>query len=216
MELKDIVAKNLVELRRIFAYTQVEIAEKLNYSDKAISKWERGESLPDVETLKKIADIYGVTVDFLLTENNDIKKSMGKKKGLIAGQKTLIALLSALIVWMVATITFAILCWCGLSVQDASYSFIVAIPVSFIVFIVFSSLWGKPWLNLVFVSALMWTIALGVYLLIKTPLAWLCFIVPIPLQVAALLWYGLKILNIYLKKKKPKTDEKEIKKPPIG
>ena len=54
MELKDIVAKNLVELRKIFGFTQLEIAEKLNYSDKAISKWERGESLPDVETLKKL------------------------------------------------------------------------------------------------------------------------------------------------------------------
>lgn len=201
MELKDIVAKNLVELRKIFGFTQLEIAEKLNYSDKAISKWERGESLPDVETLKKLADIYGVTVDFLLTENTDIKKNMNRK-GLIAGQKTLIALLSTLLVWIIATVTFAILCWCGVPTTAATFSFVVALPVSFIVLIVFDSVWGKLWLNLIFVSGLIWTIALCIFLTLKTELAWLCFIIPIPLQLAVLLWYGLKILNLNIKKKK--------------
>lgn len=201
MELKDIVARNLVELRKIFGFTQLEIAEKLNYSDKAISKWERGESLPDVETLKKLADIYGVTVDFLLTENTDIKKNMNRK-GLIAGQKTLIALLSTLLVWIIATVTFAILCWCGVPTSSATFSFVVALPISFIVLIVFDSVWGKPWLNLIFVSGLIWTIALCIFLTLKTELAWLCFIIPIPLQIAVLLWYGLKILDINIKKKK--------------
>ncbi len=201
MELKDIVAKNLVELRKIFGFTQLEIAEKLNYSDKAISKWERGESLPDVETLKKLADIYGVTVDFLLTENVDIKKNLNRRK-LIAGQKTLISLLATLLVWIIATVTFAVLCWCGVSTTAATFSFIVALPVSFIVLIVFDAIWGKPWLNLIFVSGLIWTIALCVFLTLRTDTAWLCFIVPIPLQLAVLFWFLLKTLNLSLKKKK--------------
>ena len=66
MELKSIVAKNLVDLRKNAGFTQIEIAEKLNYSDKAVSKWERGESLPDVETIKKLADLYSVSVDAIL------------------------------------------------------------------------------------------------------------------------------------------------------
>ena len=188
-------------MRKIFGFTQLEIAEKLNYSDKAISKWERGESLPDVETLKKLADIYGVTVDFLLTENVDIKKNLNRRK-LIAGQKTLISLLAALLVWIIATVTFAVLCWCGVPTNAATFSFIVALPVSFIVFIVFDSIWGKPWLNLIFVSGLIWTIALCVFLTLRTDLAWLCFIVPIPLQLAVLFWFLLKTLNLSLKKKK--------------
>lgn len=201
MELKDIVAKNLVELRKIFGFTQLEIAEKLNYSDKAISKWERGESLPDVETLKKLADIYGVTVDFLLTENVDIKKNLNRRK-LIAGQKTLISLLATLLVWIIATVTFAVLCWCGVPTTAATFAFIVALPVSFIVLIVFDAIWGKPWLNLIFVSGLIWTIALCIFLTLNTDLAWLCFIVPIPLQLAVLFWFLLKTLNLSLKKKK--------------
>ena len=62
MELKAIVAKNLVALRKNAGFTQIELAEKLNYSDKAVSKWERGESLPDIETMKRIADLYCVSV----------------------------------------------------------------------------------------------------------------------------------------------------------
>lgn len=201
MELRDIVAKNLVELRKIYAFTQVEIAEKLNYSDKAISKWERGESLPDVETLKKLADIYGVTVDYLLNDNTGSKKKPARK-GLIIGQKMLISMLSVLLVWIVATATFAVLCWCGIPTAEATYSFIAALPVSFIVLIVFDSLWGKVWLNLIFISCLLWTLALCVFLAISSELNWLCFIIPIPLQIAALLWFGLKLVNQNIVKKK--------------
>ena len=66
MELKDIVAKNLVELRKIFGFTQLEKAEKLNYSDKAVSRWERAQAIPDAKVLLQLAELFGVTVDYLL------------------------------------------------------------------------------------------------------------------------------------------------------
>ena len=78
MELKQIVAKNLIALRKQAGLTQLDLAEKLNYSDKAVSKWERAESLPDVETVKKIADLYHVSVDALLREEKDITKKIRK------------------------------------------------------------------------------------------------------------------------------------------
>ena len=65
---KEIIAKNLIDLRKSKKYTQQAVAEKLNYSDKAISRWERGESLPDVETLCRICDLYGVTFEYLLQD----------------------------------------------------------------------------------------------------------------------------------------------------
>ena len=69
-DLREIVAKNICELRREANMTQLMLAEKLNYSDKAVSKWERGESVPDVFMLKTIADLFGVTVDYLLTDDH--------------------------------------------------------------------------------------------------------------------------------------------------
>ena len=65
--IKQIVAKNIADLRRASGLTQMEFAEKLNYSDKAVSKWERGDSLPDVAVLKQIADLFQVTLDYLVT-----------------------------------------------------------------------------------------------------------------------------------------------------
>ena len=71
--LKHLIALNIAALRRAQGMTQITLAEKLHYSDKAISKWERGESLPDISVLKEIADLFGVTVDYLLYEHTDDK-----------------------------------------------------------------------------------------------------------------------------------------------
>lgn len=201
MELKNIVAKNLVDLRKNAGFTQIEIAEKLNYSDKAVSKWERGESLPDVETIKKLADLYGVSVDALLREQKDITKRI-YKYALTPSQRMLIILISVGLVWAVATTVFSVLCWVNVDELMASYSFILALPVTFIVIIVFNSLWGKVWINLLAASALLWTTALCIYLLVSLSYRWLCFIVPIPLQVVLIFFYGLKILNLEIRKKR--------------
>ncbi len=201
MELKSIVAKNLVDLRKNAGFTQIEIAEKLNYSDKAVSKWERGESLPDVETIKKLADLYGVSVDALLREQKDITKRI-YKYALTPSQRMLIILISVGLVWAVATTVFSVLCWVNVDELMASYSFILALPVTFIVIIVFNSLWGKVWINLLAASALLWTTALCIYLLVSLSYRWLCFIVPIPLQVVLIFFYGLKILNLEIRKKR--------------
>ena len=64
-------SKNLIKLRKSINYTQADLAKKLNYSDKAISKWERSESMPDIYMLKEMADFFGVTIDFLLAEHKD-------------------------------------------------------------------------------------------------------------------------------------------------
>ena len=69
-ELKNIIAENLQSLRRDAGMTQAALAEKLNYTDKAVSKWERGESVPDVAVLRDIADLFGVTVDYLLRSDH--------------------------------------------------------------------------------------------------------------------------------------------------
>ncbi len=200
MELKEIVAKNLVALRKKAGMTQLELAEKLNYSDKAVSKWERGESLPDLETIKKLADLYSVSVDALLNEQEDIISSV-KQTSLSGGQKMLITLISVVLVWAVATVAYVLLCWFGVDKLYASYAFIVALPITFIVVIVFNSMWGNIWINFLSISALLWTVALCVYLPLAITYKWLCFIVPIPLQIALLFFYGLKTLNLKIKRK---------------
>ena len=91
---KSIVAKNITELQLLSNMTQLELASKLNYSDKTISKWERGESSPDIGVLVEIADLFGVTLDYMVRDENIEKKLLR-----ISGWKpnTIIVLLQCIV-----------------------------------------------------------------------------------------------------------------------
>ena len=106
-DLKSVIAKNLIKYRKENGLTQQELAEKLNYSDKSISKWERGEGVPDIYILKQIAELYNITVNDIIgmeVINNEPAPIVNKNKNHI-----LITLMSIGLVWLVATISFAIL-----------------------------------------------------------------------------------------------------------
>jgi transcriptional regulator with XRE-family HTH domain len=192
MDLKSVVAKNIVDLRKSHNWTQTELAQKLNYSDKAVSKWERAESLPDVTVLKQIADLFLVTVDYLLAEEH--AKDQAKPPSLIKQIRqnhVIVALLSATLVFLIATIVFVVL---GLfSVQLPIWmAYVYAFPVVWIVLIIFNAIWGKRKWNIVFVTMLLWSILLALYLSFRVENIWLIFIIGIPSQVIILLWGKLK------------------------
>lgn len=134
-EIKNNFAKNVRELRVDRKLNQIQLGEKLNYTSKAVSKWENGDVMPDIVTLKMIADFFDISVDTLISDKNVIRKSHKKKRRL------LITAVSALLSFFVASIVFYILLL--VHVDKSWLSFIVAIPVSGIVLIVFSSLWFK-------------------------------------------------------------------------
>lgn len=132
-EIKRNFAKNVKELRIDRKLNQIQLGEKLAYSSKAVSKWENGDVMPDITTLKLIADFFEIGVDDLISDHNVIRKSHVRKNRLY------ITLASALLSFFVGAVVFTILMLC--SVEKAWLSFIVAIPVSAVVLIVFSSLW---------------------------------------------------------------------------
>ena len=76
--LRRIIKNNLIKYRKAAGLTQVQLAEKLGYSDKSVSKWEREEGVPDIYILKEIADLYGITVNDLISENQNKEKPKGK------------------------------------------------------------------------------------------------------------------------------------------
>ena len=193
--LKQTIAKNLISFRTSRGLTQSELAQKINYTDKSVSKWERGLGVPDVLVLKELADLYGIKVDDFLTENENTSKIVLADKDK-RGSRLLITLLSAGLVWLIATLVFVVLLW--LKIERAWLSFIVAIPVCFIVLIVFSSLWGKIWQRAICVSVLVWTIALAGFLIFYWTDSELLFLLCIPVQVLVIMWYAL----VYIIKKK--------------
>lgn len=192
--LKEQIGKNIAEYRKLANFSQIEFAEKLNYSDKAVSKWERGESLPDIIVLKQIADIFGITVNDLLGEKDTKRKKLDLKK-LVKNKKTVL-LMSVMLVWLVATITFVFMQIFDILNSHSWLVFVYAVPASAIVAIVFFAKWKKILYTAIAESFLIWSVAFCICLSIPTPKIWLLLIILIPLQILVVLW------NYYLYKKK--------------
>ena len=204
-DIKEVVASNLVKYRKAAHLTQAELAEKINYSDKAVSKWERGESIPDIYVLKIIADVYNIEVTDLLKEKTKIEKIKS-----IYHNKILITILSVLLAWLVATVVFVLF---EMFLPDAwTYGliFLYAVPVSFLLLVIFNNIWGKRIYNVVLVSCLMWTVTCSVHLSLMSLVdrMWMVYLVGAVLQLLIIFWYMLDL------KKKPKIteSEKEIQK----
>jgi len=184
-DIKSIVAKNISELRQANKMTQMELAEKLNYSDKAISKWERAESSPDISVLVEIADLFGVTLDYLVkaehTEDavtettateatateatateepifeNALENTFEEAEERRYNRRA-IAYISESGGWLVAILAFIIT---TLIVGRMSFQFlyfVYALPVVLIVKLVFNSVWFNPRHNYYIISLLMWSI----------------------------------------------------------
>ena len=178
--LRKTVAKNIAAYRKAHHDTQLDLATKLNYSDKSVSKWERGESLPDVYILSQIADLYGVSVSALIGEIQPPKESKPH-------YHMFILLLSLALTFAVATLLFSMFMICKVD-YPAWMFFVYALPVCSIICIVFTSLWwGILWQG-VSVSALIWTLGLSLYLSFELENVSLIFLVCAALQVLTVLW----------------------------
>ena len=178
--LRKTVAKNIAAYRKAHHDTQLDLATKLSYSDKSVSKWERGESLPDVYILSQIADLYGVSVSALIGEIQPPKESKPH-------YHMFILLLSLALTMAVATLLFSMFMICKVP-YPAWMFFVYALPVCSIICIVFTSLWwGILWQG-VSVSALIWTLGLSLYLSFELENVSLIFLVCAALQVLTVLW----------------------------
>lgn len=193
MELKNIIAQNITELRKREKLTQAEFAERLNYTDKAISKWERGESIPSIEVLKQIADMFGVKVDFLLQVGSfEEKQDLVNPKESTSNKITITALATT-VVWFIATLIYVYV-QINLN-QNFWVIFVWAVPVSCIVLGIFNYKWGKRKYFLITNSLFIWTFLTGFFLTFLRYRIWLIFIVGIPVQILIVLWNGLKPKN---------------------
>ena len=198
--IKTIIASNIIELRRAHNMTQLDLAEKLNYTDKAISKWERGESLPDITVLKTIADIFGVTVDYLLQSSHEVVEEKAdpreeelsrarakRARGFITG-------MSVLLVWLAATVLFIILDMIPLDIYGHWLVFLSAIPVSCIVWLVLNSIWFDRRRNYLIISLLMWSALALSYLIVLCYAQyhiWQVFLMGIPGQAIIIMWSNI-------------------------
>ena len=161
---KNIVAKNITELRLLNNMTQMELAEKLNYSDKTISKWERAESSPDISVLVEIANLFGVTLDYLVRTENMEQAVRERKTEETKYNRRAIAYISESVAWIVAIFAFVIT---TLIIGKTTFQwlyFVYALPVVLIVKLIFNSIWFNPRQNYFIISALMWSLLAAIHI----------------------------------------------------
>lgn len=163
-DIKSIVAKNITELRLLNNMTQMELADRLNYSDKTISKWERAESSPDISVLVEIANLFGVSLDYLVkSENIDETVKENKQKETKYNRRA-IAYLSEGVVWFVAIFAFIITTLIAKNTTFQWLYFVYTLPVALIVKLVFNSVWFNPRHNYLIISVLIWSILAAIYI----------------------------------------------------
>ena len=182
--LRAAIARRIAFYRRQAGHTQADLAEKLSYSDKSVSKWERGEGVPDIYVLARIAELYGVTVNDLISE--ETPKTPRKPH-------LLVTLLSLGLVWLVATVAFFVLKLFCPTMPRVWLCFIYALPVCSILLIVFSSLWCGWILRGVATSLLVWTLAVSIHLTVMMRNIQLIYIVGAVLQVLCIQFVILKM-----------------------
>lgn len=188
--IKEIIAKNLTALRKNSKMTQQDLAQKLNYSDKAISRWEHAETLPDIETLCKICNIYGVKFEYLLQSEQPTRKKNPYIIQRDIGNKIAITGIAIFSVWLIAMVAYVY----SSIVLEVNYwkIFILAIPVSLLVAIFCNRLWGTKFIGYVLTSLTVWSIILCVYINMLEYNPWMLFLVGIPIQMIIILSGTLK------------------------
>lgn len=161
-ELKHTFAKNLTSLRTASKLTQLELGNKISYSDKAISKWERAEAIPDVYVLLKLSELFGVTVDYMLSPHGDGEAVPTPSRKKPPANRTIITLIALVGVFTVATLTYVILHLSGTK-HPLIYQY--GVNVCAILLVVFNSMWGKRKYSFISVSILVNSLILTVYLI---------------------------------------------------
>ena len=195
-DIKKIIANNIIELRAEAGMKQAELAEKINYSDKSVSKWERAEAAPDAAVLRNIADVFGVTVDRLVYSHDELKAKEERKKksavkfgnGFSISYK-MITSVAIMGIWTVALLIFIILWLNGKIIWQP---FPCALPVSLVTQLVLHSVWGKGKYNIIIVSALQLSLILMVYFLFFSHNWWQLFLLALPVEIIVILVFRIK------------------------
>ena len=190
--LKAQIGSNIAACRRQCNMTQAELAQKINYSDKAVSKWERGESIPDVMTLAQLAELFGVGLDALVGDSQPAVSADSLPSLRRRVDKRVIQMLVSILVWFVALFVYVVLS--SMDIPKSWIGFIYAIPANAIVLLSLRSAWRMYNRNKLLVSMIVWGSLLSFYMtmLVFTGFnIWKLFLLGLAGQAAVLLWFRM-------------------------
>lgn len=187
-DLKVITASNIINLRTAKGLTQAELGEMLSYSDKSVSKWERAEAVPDAYVLKHMSEIFGVSVDYLLSSHDEWKppKETKTERGFRSRVITTIALVGT---WTLALLIYII----GWLMEYSWWMlFVYAVPVSLITLLVLNSVWEGGKNNRHIIYAIVASVFASVYLTFISYNPWQILLLIIPAELIVFLSFRVK------------------------
>ena len=202
-KLKQQIGSNIANYRKGAGLTQAGLAEKLNYSDKAVSKWERGESTPDVTTLVQLAEQFDITVNDLIVDPEELPGNPGKLEKAMTqvsekalkrkADKNVILGLSSILVWFVALLLYVLLSSFNIGARWNWVFFFYAIPANCIVLLSLRSAWRDFRWNKALISGIVWGSLLSIYITATfwSFNLWKIFLLGIPGQIAIFLWFRM-------------------------
>ena len=183
-ELKLISASNIIRLRTEAGMTQAELGAKLNYSDKTISKWERGEAIQDAYVLTQLAAMFGVTVDYLLSSHDawDAPQDEAEEEDTAAADQaystSVITALTVVSVWTACLIAFVVL-WLAKGVIWWTM-FAITLPVSLLVLVVLMSVFKKERYLQFAIAGFVFSLFVMLYFVIPNYKPWQLFLISVP------------------------------------
>lgn len=188
-DLKVITASNIINLRTAKGMTQAELGELLSYSDKSVSKWERAEAVPDAYVLKKMSEIFGVSVDYILNSHDAWEPPESFKKEERSFHSKVITVLVLFGIWTLAFFVY-ILGW----IYGFNWwlVFIYALPVSLITFLVLNSVWEQGKNNRHIIYALVASIFITVYITFRSYNPWQILLLLVPAELIVFLSFRIK------------------------
>ena len=186
-DFKLTVAQNITNLRTAKGITQAELGERLSYSDKSVSKWERGASLPDAYVLKQMSEIFGVTVDYLFTKHDDAAPL--PIDAIHKYSRKVIVLITFFSIWAAALLLFVIFWTLSVILWQI---FALALPVSILVVMILNAIWGKKLGNFLLISSLIWSVILAIFLCFLPLCLWQIFLLGVPAQIIVILAFNIK------------------------
>lgn len=185
-ELKLISASNIIKLRTGAGLTQAELGEKLNYSDKTISKWERGEAIPDAYVLTQMAEIFGVTVDYLLSSHDawESPEQQAARQEEAGYSVNMIIAISVLGVWTMALTIFVLLWLFDIILWE---TFVVALPVSILTYMVLICVFRRRRHLQFVIAAFVLSLFILLYFTLPMQKPWQLFLIAIPAEIIVFL-----------------------------
>ena len=198
-DLKLVTARNIIKLRTAAGMTQAELGAALNYSDKTISKWERGEAIPDAFVLTQMSEIFGVSVDSILSTHDSWETPPEQQS--VRDEKTykayMIMAISVLGVWTLALTVFVSLWLNGIMWWK---TFVVALPIAILTHLVLSCVFGKRKYLQYIIALFVLSIFVMLYFLLPGETPWQLFLIAIPAEIIVFLSCNITKMPGFIKK----------------